>query len=51
MKRANGTSVPVTPADAPAWFVAWAQANETVLRALLRENEALRTRLTAAGIA
>lgn len=51
MKRQGMPTPPVTPADAPAWFVAWAQTNETVLRALLRENEALKARLTAAGIA
>lgn len=44
-------TAPVTPTDAPIWFQIYGEDNAAVIRALLAEIEALKKRLTAAGIA
>jgi hypothetical protein len=42
---------PITPTDAPQWFVRYGSDNEAVIRTLLAEIAALKKRLAAAGIA
>lgn len=51
MKRAgNAPSAPIVPGGSPDWFQAYGRTNTAVIQSLLREIEALKARLTAAGI-